>query len=142
MVEELKRLVGSRTEGWLFVSDSTCGHLTTVSKMFVIARKRAGLPNSVVLYSARHTFGTDVLDGTKNPAVTMKVMGHTNPKMMMRYQHPEYTQAARQAINRRKPTNAAGRRSSTSCSSAMLTKARKASDRHAISESSNIRFRE
>ena len=108
MVEELKRLVAARTQGWLLVSDSRCGHLTTVSKMFAIARKRARLPNSVVLYSARHTFGTDVLEGTKNPAVTMNVMGHTNPKMMMRYQHPEYTQAARQAINRRNLRNGFG----------------------------------
>jgi integrase len=69
--------------------------------MFAIARERAGLPPSVVLYSARHTFATDVLHGTKSPAVTMDVMGHTNPKMMMRYQHPEYVQARRHAINRR-----------------------------------------
>jgi hypothetical protein len=48
------------------------------------------------------------LEGTKNPAVTMNVMGHTNPKMMMRYQHPEYTQAARQAINRRNLRNGLG----------------------------------
>ena len=84
-----------------------CGHLTTVSKMFAIARKRARLPNSVVLYSARHTFGTDFLEGTENPAVTMDVMGHTNPKMMS-YQHPEYTQAAPQAINRRNLRNGFG----------------------------------
>jgi integrase len=108
MVPELKRLVGGRTEGWLFLSDSKCGHLTTVSKMFAIARERAGLPGSVVLYSARHTFGTDVLEGTKNPAVTMDVMGHTNPKMMMRYQHPEYVEATRQAINRRNARNGFG----------------------------------
>ncbi len=63
------------------------------------------LPASVVLYSARHTFGTDVLDGTKNPAVTMDVMGHSSPKMMMRYQHPNYTEAARIAINRRNERN-------------------------------------
>ena len=75
--------------------------------MFAIARKRARLPNSVVLYSARHTFGTDFLEGTENPAVTMGVMGHTNPKMVS-YQHPEYTQAARQAINRRNLRNGFG----------------------------------
>ena len=108
MMVELKRLVGGRAEGWLFPSDSKCGHLTTVSKMFALARERGGLPKSVVLYSARHTFGTDVLDGTKNPAVTMNVMGHTSPKMMMRYQHPEYTEAAREAINRRNEGNGFG----------------------------------
>jgi len=74
MVPELKRLAGDRSEGWLFPSDSKCGHLTTVSKMFAIARERAGLPKTVVLYSARHTLDKDVMEGTKNPAVTMDVM--------------------------------------------------------------------
>jgi integrase len=54
-----------------------------------------------VLYSARHTFGTIVLEETKNPAVTMKAMGHGSARMMMRYQHPEYVEAVREAINRR-----------------------------------------
>ncbi len=108
MVPELEQLVDGRSEGWLFRSNSKCGHLTTVSKMFAIARQRAGLPKTVVLYSARHTFGTDVLEGTKNPAVTMDVMGHTNPKMMMRYQHPQYTDAARKAINQRNVRNGFG----------------------------------
>ena len=91
------------------MSDSRCGHLTTVSKMFAIARRRArDCPTASCSIPARHTFGTDVLEGTKNPAVTMDVMGHTNPKMMMRCQHPEYTQAARQAINRRNLRNGFG----------------------------------
>ena len=76
--------------------------------MFAIARDQRGCRTSVVLYSARHTFGTDVLEGTKNPAVTMDVMGHTNPKMMMRYQHPEYVEAARKAINQRNERTALG----------------------------------
>jgi integrase len=101
MLEPLTQLKAGRTEGWLFPSNSKYGHLTTVGKMFARARERAGLPPTVVLYSARHTFATDVLEGTKSPTVTIDVMGHTNPKMMMRYQHPEYTQAARHAINRR-----------------------------------------
>lgn len=84
VIEQLKRLVSNRTEGWLFRSHSKCGHLTTFSKMFARAREKAELPASVVLYSARHIFRADVPDGTKNPAVTMNVMGHTNPKMMMR----------------------------------------------------------
>jgi integrase len=60
----------------LFPSDSKVGHLTTVSKAFARAQEKAGLPDTVVLYSARHTFGTTVLAGTGNPAVTMKAMGH------------------------------------------------------------------
>jgi integrase len=73
--------------------------------MFRIARKKAGLPDLVVLYSARHTFGTDLLDESKNMAVTMKAMGHGSTRMMMRYQHPEYVDVARAAINRRNAAN-------------------------------------
>lgn len=105
MVEMLQRRCGDGKEGWLFPSDSKCGHLTTVAKMFRIARKKAGLPDSVVLYSARHTFGTDLLDESKNMAVTMKAMGHGSTRMMMRYQHPEYVDVARAAINRRNAAN-------------------------------------
>jgi integrase len=97
----LKARAGDRKEGWIFPSDSKCGHLTTVSKMFARARELAALPKSVVLYSARHTFGTTVLEETQNAAVTMRVMGHGSAKMMMRYQHPEYVEAVRRAINRR-----------------------------------------
>ena len=99
--EVLKRRAGERKEGWLFPSKSKSGHLMTVAKSFARARQQAGLPASVVLYSARHTFGTTVLSETKNPAVTMKAMGHGSARMMMRYQHPEYVEAVRCVINRR-----------------------------------------
>lgn len=33
------------------------GHLTTVAKQFRDARRKAALPESLVLYCARHTFG-------------------------------------------------------------------------------------
>lgn len=108
VAEVLKRRAGKRTEGWLFPSDAKSGHLTTVTKAFACAREKAGLPDAVVLYSARHTFGTAVLAGTGNPAVTMKAMGHGSPKMMMRYQHPEYVEAVRRAINSRNGNNIVG----------------------------------
>ncbi len=38
----------------------------------------------------------------------MKAMGHGSLKMMMRYQHPEYVDVAREAINRRNSTRALG----------------------------------
>jgi integrase len=109
MVEDLKRLVAGRTQrvalGERLQVRTSDDRLQDVRHC---PQAGARLPNGVVLYSARHTFGTDVLEGTKNPAVTMDVMGHTNPKMMMRCQHPEYTQAARQAINRRNLRNGFG----------------------------------
>jgi integrase len=101
MLPLLQARAQSKKEGWVFPSKSKCGHLPTVSKMFARARELAGLPKTVVLYSARHTFGTTVLEETHNPAVTMKAMGHGSARMMMRYQHPEYVEAVRLAINRR-----------------------------------------
>ena len=104
--EVLKCRAGERKEGWLFPSKSKSGHLTTVAKSFARARQRASLPATVVLYSARHTFGTTVLSETKNPAVTMKATGHGSARMMMRYQHPEYVEAVRCVINQRNETAA------------------------------------
>src|SRR5882762_4377111 len=49
----------NRREGWLFPSPRAAdGHLTTVAKQFREARSQTGLPRSLVLYCARHTFGT------------------------------------------------------------------------------------
>ena len=84
----LVRCAGKR-EGWLFPSKrAACGHLTTVAKQFRAACRDAGLPDSLVLYSARHTFGTAAYEATGNLAVVMKVMGHTDVRTSMRYQHP------------------------------------------------------
>ena len=48
----------------------------------------AGLPESRVLYCARHTFGTAAYGATGNLAMVMNVMGHTDIRTAMRYQHP------------------------------------------------------
>jgi integrase len=84
----LVRCVG-KAEGWLFPSTrAKSGHRTTVAKQFREARQQAGLAASIVLYCARHAFGTAVYDETKNLATVMKVMGHTDVRTAMRYQHP------------------------------------------------------
>jgi hypothetical protein len=38
----------------------------------------------------------------------MKAMGHGSPRMLIRYQHPEYVDVARDAINRRNGKNGPG----------------------------------
>jgi integrase len=60
-----------------------------VQKQFDLAKKLAGIPENVVLYCARHTFATNALEATGNPAAVMVVMGHRSTQMMMRYQHPQ-----------------------------------------------------
>jgi hypothetical protein len=63
--------------------------------MFAIACERACLPTSVVLCSARDIFGTDVLEGTKNPCRDHGSFGTHQSEMVLRDQHPEYTEAVR-----------------------------------------------
>jgi integrase len=93
-----------KQEGWLFPSSkAACGHLTTVAKQFREARREAGLPESLVLYCARHTFGTAAYEATGNLAMVMKVMGHTDVRTSMRYQHPGL-ESIREAMDQRQST--------------------------------------
>ena len=71
-----------------------------VNKQWVRARKKAGLPENLVLYCARHDFGTYVLQKTGNIAAVMNSMGHSDVKTAMTYQHPELN-VVRDAINSR-----------------------------------------
>jgi integrase len=89
MSELLMLRCAGKTEGWLFPSERAAdGHLTTVARQFREARRRASLPASLVLYPARHTFGTAVYEATGNLALVMKAMGHSDVRTAMRYQHP------------------------------------------------------
>jgi integrase len=56
MSDVLMLRCAGKTKGWLFPSErAASGHLTTVAKQFREARLAAGLPDSLVLYGARHT---------------------------------------------------------------------------------------
>ena len=86
----LKRRCGTRADGWLFPSKrSGSGHLRSICNLFRQARSEAGLPKELVLYCARHDYGTRVLMRTGNLAAVMKTMGHRDVKTAMHYQHPE-----------------------------------------------------
>ena len=77
-----------QTEGWVFASDSRCGHITTVAKAFEQAREATGLPKEIVLYSARHTFATKVMGATGDLSLVMRALGHSSAQTAMIYQHP------------------------------------------------------
>jgi integrase len=90
-----------KREGWLFPSRrAKGGHLTTVAKQFWDARSEAGLPGALVLYCVRHTFGTAAYGATGNLAMVMNVMGHSDVRTAMRYQHPALD-PVRDAIDQR-----------------------------------------
>jgi integrase len=100
--EDLLMVRGAgKQEGWLYPSPrSNSGHLTTVAKQFREARRKASLPRTLVLYCARHTFGTAAYEATGNLAMVMNVMGHTDVRTAMRYQHPALD-SVREAIDQR-----------------------------------------
>jgi integrase len=65
------------------------GHISSIDRMFRQARAEGGLPKELVLYCARHDYGTRILMRTGNLAAVMKTMGHRDVKTAMHYQHPE-----------------------------------------------------
>ena len=77
ILDELEGRIGGsrcadRKEGWVFPSRQKGKHITggLVNKQWVRARKKAGLPEDLVLYCARHDFGTYVLQKTGNIALS------------------------------------------------------------------------
>ena len=99
-VYELLRIrVAGRAQGWLFPSKrSECGHLTDIGKQFRLARRKAQLSEDLVLYCARHDYGTRVLTNTGNLAAVMRTMGHRDVRAAMQYQHPDL-EIVRSALN-------------------------------------------
>jgi integrase len=79
-------------EGWVFPSNkSASGHieLSGIEHMFRKIARKLGIPNSLKLYCARHTFGTVAMAETKNPGLVKDVMGHESLTTTMIYMHPE-----------------------------------------------------
>jgi integrase len=93
-VELLKARSAGRTEGWVFASRYRGKHIgeAFVNRQWVKARKAAKLPEDLVLYCARHDYGTFALEQTGNLAVVMRSMGHADLNTAMKYQHPELRQ--------------------------------------------------
>ena len=88
--EVLRERCGTRREGWVFpAARSMSGHISSIDRLFRQARDKAGLPKDLVLYCARHDYGTRILMRTGNLAAVMKTMGHRDVKTAMHYQHPE-----------------------------------------------------
>ena len=103
--EILRKRCGTRNDGCVFPSKrSASGHLRSICNLFRQARIEAGLPKELVLYCARHDYGTRILTRTGNLASVMKTMGHRDVKTAMHYQHPEL-EIVRAALDYRAPIN-------------------------------------
>ena len=90
--EKLLTQIGTRAAGWLFPSPRYPGQPIQRQALTVAWRKaanKAGVDADVNLYCARHTFGSDVMEATKNQFQLMTVMGHTTVRTTQRYPHHE-----------------------------------------------------
>jgi len=90
-------------EGWVFPSKKAAsGHISDreVSKQWLEAKRLARIPESVVLYCARHRFATDSMQATGNIMAVMDAMGHERVDTLRIYSHPELAQI-REAMNKR-----------------------------------------
>ena len=101
MAELLVVRCAGRKEGCVFPSKrSKSGHIETIAKGFQALRTRAGVSDKVVLYSARHTYGSYALAATGNLFAVAASMGHVDTKSMEPYQHHGLS-SLRDAINHR-----------------------------------------
>jgi integrase len=96
------------TSTWVFPSSRKKGsHISyfPVAKQFSEVRKVLSLPADLVLYSARHTFATDMLDRSGNLALVQKMLGHESITTTQRYLHPELKNVA-ELVDQRNAANA------------------------------------
>jgi integrase len=98
----LERRCNGRNEGWVWMSRQKGKHIGEgmVYRQWARARQAAGLPRELVLYRARHDFGSFVLAKTGNLKAVMNAMGHGDVRSAMVYQHPE-GEIIRNALNAR-----------------------------------------
>src|SRR5262249_61869812 len=87
-------------------------HMHSTHRLFREARRQAVLPKELVLYCARHDYGTRILTRTGNLAAVMKTMGHRDVKTAMHYQHPEL-EIVRAALDYRAPIDTTAMKGAT-----------------------------
>jgi integrase len=95
VITRLLARCGDRREGWVFPSPkSKSGHieLRGLQKQFRVIADALKIPRKLKLYCSRHTFGTVVMDATKNPYVIMQGMGHEELDTTMLYMHNDVMQ--------------------------------------------------
>ena len=98
----LEARCAGRSEGWVWASRFKGKHIGEglVYRQWARARQAAGLPRELVLYCARHDFGSFVLAKTGYLKAVMNAMGHGDVRSAMVYQHPE-GEIIRNALNAR-----------------------------------------
>ena len=81
---------------WVFPSNRSKSHLKvgSITVMFSALKRELGLPKDLVLYSARHTFATDMQAAVCDLSQTSRHLGHGSLAITQRYLHPEISKSA------------------------------------------------
>jgi len=88
LIARLKFRCLNRKEGWVFPSQrSPPGHHKAPWRSFRRACRDAGIPDDILLYTGRHTFGTAMMGATGNVFAVSEAMGHQDIKSMQPCQH-------------------------------------------------------
>ena len=101
--EEILRIrCAGRNKGWVWESRRKGKHIgeAMVNRQWVRAREATGLPDDLVLYCARHDYGSFMLRNTGNMKVVMDMMGQRDYRTALKYQHHEI-EVAREVLNAR-----------------------------------------
>lgn len=90
LVEILRAAIGERTSGPIFLRPSgKAWTVTAASRMYRLARRAAGLPESLVLYLTRHEHATAIYRQTGDLKSVSDALGHANLQTTMRYARPQ-----------------------------------------------------
>lgn len=96
MTDRVKELlfqqIGKRSDGWLFPSPRYPGeHIKrhALTAAWRVTANRAGVSADVDLHCGRHPYARNVMRATKDPFLTMRLLGHTELSTTERYQHPD-----------------------------------------------------
>ncbi|HET9100791.1 MAG TPA: tyrosine-type recombinase/integrase [Acidobacteriaceae bacterium] len=98
----LRERCAGRIQGWVWQSRYKGKHIgeAMLNRQWVRAREAAGLPPDLVLYCARHDYGSFVLRTTGNLKVVMDLMGQRDHRTALKYQH-HGIEVAREALKSR-----------------------------------------
>ena len=79
MKDVLEARCAGHREGWVFPSQgSQAGHMKSLNIAFRSLRRRLGLSEKLVLYCARHTYGSYTVEATGNIFAVADSMGHVD----------------------------------------------------------------
>src|SRR5262245_49372538 len=89
---DLAEAIGERTDPAARVFVTTTGNPWTTEGLSAQHRRQrdaAGLDREIVLYLARHRFGTRLIEAGENIKTVADLMGHASGKTTERYVHRE-----------------------------------------------------